>query len=286
MNTTAQSDNLSATLEAICDAQPFITRYLVRDLKTNREWGRRATEENPSGSTRKTSIMMAALHAVREGRLDLQERIVYEKHHVNEVASGVFRYLTPGIVLSLEDAITGMMVLSDNVCTKMVFERLKLQEVDAYCKSIGMVGTHHRFLIPPLALQSDHALDSVTTTTPADQVLLLQAILDAQTSEAAAGTLKCTVAQCGFALQTLRGQVLRNGIHSRLPFDTIIASKGGRGRRGRMDSGIVYKHGQPRFIVTVYTDEVPLLMPDGTPGYTLALETIGKVSQAAWNALQ
>ena len=58
-------------------------------------------------------------------------------------------------MISLRDAITGMMVLSDNVCTKMEFERLTLEEVDSYCKSIGMHGTHHRFLIPPLALPPD-----------------------------------------------------------------------------------------------------------------------------------
>ncbi len=48
--------------------------------------------------------------------------------------------------------------MSDNVCTKMVLERLTLEEVDSYCKAIGMAGTHHRFLIPPLGLKPDHSL--------------------------------------------------------------------------------------------------------------------------------
>ena len=284
-NVTAQS-RAAERLDAICDAQPFITRYMVRNLLTGEAIGRGADEETPSASTRKTSIMMAALKAVQEGRLDLDERIVYEQRLAEEVASGVFRYLTPGLVISLRDAITGMMVLSDNVCTKMVFERLELEEVDRYCKSLGMSGTHHRFLIPPLALPPDHALGAVTTTTAADQVLLLQTILDAQTSPDAAARLGCSQELCAYAFQTLKNQVLRYGIHSRLPFETVIASKGGRGKRGRMDAGIVFRNGAPFFIIAAYTDQVPQAMSDGTPGYTMALETIGRLARAAWEEFQ
>lgn len=286
MNTSTTSNNAAERLNAICDAQPFVTRYCVRNLLTGETVGRGAEEETPSASTRKTSIMMAALKAAGEGRLDLDEPIVYEQRFAEEVASGIFRYLTPGIVISLRDAITGMMVLSDNVCTKMVFERLALEEVDLYCKSIGMTGTNHRFLIPPLALTPDHALGAVTTTTAADQVMLLQTILDAQTSKSAADKLGCSADLCAYALQTLKSQVLRYGIHSRLPFETKIASKGGRGRRGRMDTGIVYRDGAPLFIIAAYTDQVPQVMADGTPGYTVSLEIIGRLARACWDEFQ
>jgi beta-lactamase class A len=286
MNTTTTSSKAAERLNAICDAQPFVTRYCIRNLLTGETFGRGAEEETPSASTRKTSIMMAAFKAVGEGRLDLDEQIVYEPRFAEEVASGIFRYLTPGIVISLRDAITGMMVLSDNVCTKMVFERLTLEEVDLYCKSIGMTGTHHRFLIPPLALSPDHALGAVTTTTAADQVMLLQTILDAQTSLGAAEKLGCPTDLCQFALQTLKNQVLRYGIHSRLPFETKVASKGGRGKRGRMDAGIVYRDDAPFYIIAAYTDQVPQAMLDGTPGYTVSLETIGRLSRVCWDEFQ
>jgi beta-lactamase class A len=282
MNTMTTADQLFA----ICDAQPFVTRFMVRNLLTGEEIRRGADEETPSGSTRKTSIMMAALKAAHERRLDLDEPVTYDERLAKEVASGMFRYMTPGIVISLRDAITGMMTLSDNVCTKMVLERLTLEEVDGYCKALGMANTHHRFLIPPLALPADHALTTVTTTSAADQVLLLQTILDAQSSTQAQEKLGCSAELCSFAMETLKHQILRYGIRSRLPFETLVASKCGRGKRGRMDAGIVYKGGAPFFIITAYTDDVPQVMADGTPGYTLSLETIGRLAQACWNGFQ
>ncbi|MNY16898.1 hypothetical protein D3C86_1501900 [compost metagenome] len=256
---------------------------MVRNLLTGEEIGRGENEETPSGSTRKTSIMMAVLKAASEGRIDLDQPVTYEKRLAEEVASGMFRYLTPGIVISLRDALAGMMVLSDNVCTKMVLERLTLEEVDGYCKSLGMANTHHRFLIPPLALAADHPLKTVTTTSAADQVLLLQTILDAQSSPEAQTKLGCSPQLCEWAMQTLKNQILRYGIRSRLPFEAVVASKSGRGKRGRMDAGIIYRNGAPSFIITTYTDEVPQTMPDGTPGYTIALETIGRLAQACWD---
>lgn len=280
------ADSTAGKLHAICDAQPFVTRFMVRNLLTGEEIERGASDGTPSGSTRKTSIMMAVLKAASEGRLDLDQPISYEKRLAEEVASGLFRYLTPGIVISLRDAVTGMMTLSDNVCTKMVLERLTLEEVDGYCKSIGMAGTHHRFLIPPLALSPEHRLSEVTATTARDQVGLLQMILDAQTSEEVRRRLGCSEPLAGYALQTLKNQILRYGISSRLPFETTVASKSGRGKRGRMDTGIVYRDGAPFFIIAAYTDEVPQAMPDGTPGYTMALETIGRLARACWDGFQ
>ncbi|WP_312949551.1 serine hydrolase [Agrobacterium sp.] len=286
MDMSVNTATAATALEEICNAQPFTTRFMVRNLLTGETIGRGEDEETPSASTRKTSIMMAALKAVHEGRLDLDEQIVYEQRFSEEVASGMFRYLTPGIVISLRDAITGMMVLSDNVCTKMVFERLQLSEVDSYCKSIGMSGTHHRFLIPPLALSPDHTLGSVTTTTARDQVFLLQTILDAQTSPEAAELLGSSMELCAYALQTLKNQILRYAIPSRLPFGTLVAHKGGTGKRGRMNAGIVYRDGAPFYIIAAFTDQVPQAMADGTPGYTVSLETIGRLSRVCWDQFQ
>src|SRR5260370_26702137 len=99
------------------------------------------------------------------------------------------------------------------------------------------------YAAPPLALALDHGLEEVTTTTANDQGMLMEAILSAQASEAAAAELGSSVELCRFALTTLKQQVLRYGIPSRLPYETEIAGKRGRGKRRRMDCGSVFDNG-------------------------------------------
>lgn len=279
-------NDLAGSLKNICENVPYTVRYSILDKRHGGSFELGANEETPSASTRKISIMLATLKAVHDGRLELDAQIVYEPRLREEVASGIFRYLTPGISLSLRDAIVGMIVLSDNVCTRMVLERLTLQEVNDYCHAVGMTGTHHRFLIPPLRLAADHSLKEVTTTTAADQTRLLDMLCDSRKGSEGAQRLGLTQELCHFALQTLGQQILRYGIPSRLPYDTQFATKGGRGKRGRMDAGIVFRTGEPLYILAVYTDGVPAALADGTPGYTSALETIGRISRVCWDALQ
>ncbi|WP_426959404.1 serine hydrolase [Muricoccus radiodurans] len=277
--------DLAARMNAVCDAQPFDTSWYVKDLRGGGEADRAGHVPVPSASTRKTSIMMAALKAVHEGRLDLAEPVTFEERFRKDVASGTYRYMTAGCVLPLRDVIVNMMITSDNVCTQMVLERLTLEEMDGFCRSIGMTGTAHRHKIPPLGLPYDHPVEMVTSTTPADQGLLLDLVLKGTTDEAVAARLGCTTALCGFALDVLSWQLLKQLIPSLLPFGTKVAHKTGRGRRGRMDAGIVFRDSAPLYIITVYTDRVPDVMPDGMPGYAAAFSTAGRLSRLCWDAL-
>ncbi|MBJ7252489.1 MAG: serine hydrolase, partial [Acetobacteraceae bacterium] len=92
-------------------------------------------------------------------------------------------------------------------------------------------------------------------------------------------------ALCQLGLDILSWQRLRNLIPSMLPGKTKVAHKTGRGPRGRMDAGIVYRHDKPRFIISVFTDRVPETLPDGMPGYTAAFATAGRLTRMCWDAM-
>ncbi len=167
--------DLVQRLNALCDGMPFQTSWFLKDLAPGARADRLGDVPVPSASTRKISIMMAALSAVHAGKLALDQKVTIEARYQDN-DSGTFQHLTPGFWITFRDALVMMIIVSDNTCTGTVVDLVGLGEIQRYCESIGLTGTIHRFGIPP-RLGPDHTLDQVTTTTPNDQGLLLELIL-------------------------------------------------------------------------------------------------------------
>jgi beta-lactamase class A len=275
--------DLAQRLNDLCDALPFQTSWYLKDLTTGATSDRRGDVPVPSASTRKISIMMAALAAVHAGKLSLDQKLTVEaKYQDND--SGTFQHLTPGFWITLRDALVMMIIVSDNTSTGMVVDQVGLESIQRYCESLGMKGTIHRFGIPP-RLGADHTLDQVTSTTPNDQGLLLELILRGTSDGAVAARLGCTTELVQLGLDILTWQKLKTRLPSLLPAGTKIAHKTGTGARGFMDAGIIWKNDRPQCILTAYTDHVPAALPDGTPGFAAAAQLIGRMARTCYDEL-
>jgi len=280
---TVTMEDLVKRMHQLCDGLPFQTSWYLKDLKTGRSTHRLGDTPVPSASTRKISILMAALKAVHDGRLSLDQKVTIEARFQDN-DSGTFQHLTPGFWITFRDCLVMMIIVSDNTCTGAVVELVGLPEIQRYCEAIGLARTIHRFGIPP-QLGRDHTLEQVTTTTPNDQGMLLEMILHGAEDPAAAARLGCTPALCRLALEILSWQKLKTRLPSLLPLGTKLAHKTGTGSRGFMDAGIVYKDGAPLFILTAYTEHVPETLPDGTPGFAATNQLIGKLARLCWDSL-
>jgi beta-lactamase class A len=270
-------------LNDLCDAVPFQASWFLKDLATGARADRLGDVPVPSASTRKISIMMAALSAVHAGKLALDRKVTIEARYQDN-DSGTFQHLTPGFWITFRDALVMMIIVSDNTCTGTVVDLVGLGEIQRYCESIGLTGTIHRFGIPP-RLGPDHTLDQVTTTTPNDQGLLLELILRGVSDPAVAARLQCTPGLCQLALDILSWQKLRTRLPSLLPLGTKVAHKTGTGSRGYMDAGIIFKDDRPLCILTAYTERVPAALPDGTPGFAAAAQLIGRMARLCYDTL-
>ena len=269
--------DLAQRLNDLCDPLPFQTSWYLKDLTTGATSDRRGDVPVPSASTRKISIMMAALAAVHAGKLSLDQKVTVEaKYQDND--SGTFQHLTPGFWITFRDALVMMIIVSDNTSTGMVVDQVGLEAIQRYCESLGMKGTIHRFGIPP-RLGPEHTLDQVTSTTPNDQGLLLELILRGTSDAAVAARLGCTTELVQLGLDILTWQKLKTRLPSLLPVGTKIAHKTGTGARGYMDVGIIWKNDRPQCILTAYTDHVPAALPDGTPGFAAAAQLIGRMAR-------
>jgi beta-lactamase class A len=270
-------------LDALCDAVPFHASWYLKDTATGARADRHGDVPVPSASTRKISIMMAALAAVHAGKLALDQKVVIEKRFQDN-DSGTFQHLTPGFWITFRDALVMMIIVSDNTCTGHVVELVGLENIQRWCEGIGMTATIHRFGIPP-KLPPDHALEQATSTTPNDQGLLLELILKGTSDPAVAARLGSTRELCRLGLDILSWQKLKTRLPSLLPLGTKLAHKTGTGARGYMDAGILFKDDRPLCILTAYTDRVPAALPDGTPGFAAAAQLIGRMARLCYDAL-
>ena len=275
---------LAARLDALCDALPFQTSWYLKDLGSGARADRRGDVPVPSASTRKISIMMAALKAVHDGKLALDQKVTIDSRYQDN-DSGTFQHLTPGFWIAFRDALVMMIIVSDNTATGLVVDLVGLGEIQRFCESIGMTGTIHRFGIPP-RLGPDHALEQVTSTTPNDQGLLLELILRGTSDAAVAARLGCSTELVRLGLDILTWQKLKTRLPSLLPAGTKIAHKTGTGSRGYMDAGIIWKNDRPQCILTAYTDHVPAALPDGTPGFAAAAQLIGRMARLCYEEIK
>ena len=212
---------LQRRLNDLSEGRGFDVYWHVKVVDRGEELSRGGGVVLPSASVRKISVMMAALHAVHSGRLDLASTVRIEKEIQKDIVSGVCQYMTPGLTITMRDAILLMIITSDNVCTYEVMKHFEIGEFTDYCRRIGMAGTTHRTRLPHVELPPDHALDVVTTTTAQDQVRLLDLILRGTTDVQAADVLGVSTEQCAMALQFLSWQLHCDMIPALLPEDAI-----------------------------------------------------------------
>src|SRR5262249_16455925 len=87
--------DLEARVKRLGDVDPFQSSWFLKDLTSGAVADRAGRVAVPSASTRKISIMMAALAAVHAGKLSLDQKVTIEARYQDN-DSGTFQHLTPG----------------------------------------------------------------------------------------------------------------------------------------------------------------------------------------------
>ena len=118
-------------LNAQCDEQSFETGWYLKNLLNGETAHRYGEMVFPSASTRKISILMAALNAVHQNRLALDQPVTIEAKYQNN-KSGTFQYFQPGFTVQFQDALVMMIIVSDNTCTGTIVDMLGLDEFIRY----------------------------------------------------------------------------------------------------------------------------------------------------------
>lgn len=276
-------DDLRVRLDRLCDTQPFRTAWSVTELTSGIRISRDGDRVVPSASTRKIAIMMAVLRAVSDGRLELDRSVVIDHRYRDQVFTGLTQHLSVGVTVTVQDALTLMITVSDNLTTAHLVDLIGLNDVNRFCAEMEMTGTVQRHALIP-ALPRDHPADATNATTAGDQERLIRLILDGSRDAGSAANLRCTTELCRFAIDLLGHQKFADAVPALLPAGTTVAHKTGVGWHDVSDVGLVFRDGEPFYSIAVFTDAVPAALHNGMPGRDAARRHIATIARHCWDA--
>jgi len=123
-------------------AAPFSGVFACRaeNLTTGETAGFDADALLPAASTIKVGVMAAVYAAIEAGEMDPEERIMVAAEHWRP-GSGVLKELAPGLAPTVADLVRLMTVVSDNVATLILVERLGVARINAALRGWGLEQT-------------------------------------------------------------------------------------------------------------------------------------------------
>ncbi len=146
--TSAQAPSESAPDQATLDSRvrAEIARFngsvslFAKNLETGKTYNFGGDKRVPTASTIKVAVMIEAFARVAEGKAKWNDELVLTKEK-KVGGAGILPVFADGLRLTLRDAITLMMVLSDNTATNLVIDVLTADAVNARMDSLGMKET-------------------------------------------------------------------------------------------------------------------------------------------------
>ncbi len=225
----------------------------ARDLASGAEIRHNVNDVFSAASCIKVPVLVEVFRQVEAGHLSLDEPIPYTAAH-RVPGSGVLKDLTVGRAMPLRDAVTLMIIISDNTATNMVID------------AVGGVGPVNRTMtalgVPQLILNRHISFTEegpLAVATPA-------AFCDLLTGLARGEVISATASQA--MVEILKRQQYTDRIGRYIPYDGDayeedpehhlgIASKSGSVRGVRNDVGIVFPPGRAPYVVCLLSRDCP-----------------------------
>lgn len=250
-------EQLTEKIDILCNQYPFVTCMSLLDLKTRKRFDKDVNTIIPASSIRKLFILAAALSAASHKIIDLNQKI--DIHHKKVIDTtnvcGCIQFLNPDLRLTLIDLVILMIIVSDNIATPIVVERIGIEYLNAYCNKIGCQNTKHLYSVPT-NFKYDTPVHQLNHTTVRDVMHLLELLEKGSRNEDIAQRAMLTTQDCVMALRILNWQQDDSLFRSMLPLGAQVAYKHGLGARNLGAAGLFYSSAKPKAILTVMTDQL------------------------------
>lgn len=245
--TDAQLARLQPQLEQRITRHNGLVGLSVIDLRTGEKLSIRGDEAFPSASVIKVPILVELFHQVERGPLKLSDPVVMLASD-QRPGSGILQFLTAPLQLTVGDAATLMIILSDNTATNLVIDRVGITYVNARMDSLGLKQTrlHSKAFNRPSSIDTAGSRKwGLGVTTPSEMAEILVRLYRGE-------IVSDSVSKAMIAI--LKDNFDSEEIPRFLPPDATVAHKTGKLNAARHDCGIVYSK-QRDYVLCVLTAE-------------------------------
>lgn len=224
---------LAEKLTPLIEAHKGQVAVVVKHLQTGEEFRYRDAEPMPTASLIKLAVMVEAYRQAEEGKLDLNEPVRLKEEDKVPGSGILTKHFSPGMRISLRDAIRLMIAYSDNTATNLVLDHIGLPATAQRMESLGLPNTkiHAKVFRGDTSIFPERSKQfGLGSTTAAEMVRLLE-MLHQRTlvSETACATM----------LEHLRACEDKTCLPRFLPTGTKVAHKTGAVTAVRTAAGII-----------------------------------------------
>jgi D-alanyl-D-alanine carboxypeptidase (penicillin-binding protein 5/6) len=242
------ASELENRLRPLVEGHAGQVSVVVRHLENGESFSHQSDEPMPTASLIKVAVMIEAYRQADRGQLDL-EKLVTLREEDKVPGSGILRdHFSPGLQLSVRDAIRLMIVWSDNTATNLVLDQIGLESVSTTMEELECPHTkiHAKVFRGDTSIFPERSKKyGLGSTTASEMVSLLARLHKKEVASPAA---------CEAMLDHLAHCADRTKLTKLLPPSAKAAHKSGEVSTVRTDAGILYTPGGPVAVCVLTAD--------------------------------
>lgn len=255
----AQEDAaLAAKLQSMTAGYQGHVALFAKELQTGKTVSLDADEPVQTASVIKLAILYEALEQIRAGRVHFDDKLTLT--HADQVqGSGILLFFDTPHMLTFKDALTFMIIVSDNTATNLVIDHLGLKNIDDRIVSLGLKNTwlyKKVFHTAEGPMPDDQKKFGLGKTTAREMAGIMERFTRCDLGQPAQPQ---DAALCEAAMHMLKNQFYRNSIPRYLEaVDTTegsssIANKTGALDDVRNDVGVVFTKQHGPIVISEFT---------------------------------
>ena len=258
----SQTDQaLQTKLATLAAAHHGKVALYAEDLATGRTVALDANAPVQTASVIKLTVLYDALKQIQAGQVHFEDKLTLT--HADQVAgSGVLTFFDTPQLLTFKDALTLMIIMSDNTATNLAIDHLGLKNIDDRIVALGLHDTwlYKKVFLPPSGpMPGDQKTFGLGKTTAYEMATVMKRFVTCNLDDpGAAGNVPNASAHaasadqplCDAAMHMLKNQFYRNSIPRYLEQqDTTEGESGVANKTGALDAtrndvGVVFtRHG-------------------------------------------